>query len=296
MQPPQDIAAVAPYAARIAAATRHVTINHPKIAPYTTFLLGRYPLVGVLDAQNHHIADTPAETAGYVIALDSINFGSGYFDETGLEYDTIARGLKDAFARGDMNTPEQWAKATPGFFIDAFGMQPHPLASLFAQHLRATGERMIADFQGKPMHLVEAAQGSAYVLADIVAGWDNFADPFFKRAQILAADMHLAIGPLRDMDKLTIFADNMVPHVLRYDGILTYSEELATAIDAGHPLPAGSDMEMELRAAAIHAVELMRDAAPEGITAVNLDHLLWHRGYEPDMYARPRHKTRTTAY
>ena len=108
--------------------------------------------------------------------------------------------------------------------------------------------------------------------------------------------MHLALGPLKDMDRLTIFADNMVPHVLRHDGILSYSEELASAIDGGTALPAGTAMETELRAAAIHAVELLRDASPAGTTAVNLDHLLWHRGYEPDMYARPRHKTRTTAY
>ncbi len=285
-------------AAAVTAAAQHVTLEQDteKLAAYARFLLARRPAVAELDPQIHHVGGPRAETAAYVIALDSINFGSGYFAETGLEYNTIAQGLMHAFQRGEMNTPEQWSQATPAFFAEAFGMRPHILTGLFAQHLRATGERLIADYQGKPLNLLEAAQGSALMLADLVAGWENFNEPFLKRAQILAADMHLALGPLRDMDKLTIFADNMVPHVLRHDGILRYSDELTELVDLEAPLHPGGEMETELRASAIHAVERLRDAAPAGTTAVNLDHLLWHRGYEPDMYAKPRHKTLTTAY
>ena len=61
---------------------------------------------------------------------------------------------------------------------------------------------------------------------------------FYKRAQIAANDLQLAgVADFPDIDRLTIFADNLVPHVLRLDGVLRYSDELAAPIDAGVELP-----------------------------------------------------------
>ncbi len=38
---------------------------------------------------------------------------------------------------------------------------------------------------------------------------------FYKRAQIVASDLALAgVARFADLDRLTIFADNLVPHVL----------------------------------------------------------------------------------
>ena len=49
-----------------------------------------------------------------------------------------------------------------------------------------------------------------------------FDDPgFFKRAQIAANDLVLAgVAEFADIDRLTVFADNLLPHVLRLDGVL----------------------------------------------------------------------------
>ena len=53
---------------------------------------------------------------------------------------------------------------------------------------------------------------------------------YYKRAQIAANDLHLAgVVDYPDVDRLTVFADNLVPHVLRLDGVLHYSDELARA-------------------------------------------------------------------
>ena len=44
---------------------------------------------------------------------------------------------------------------------------------------------------------------------------------FWKRAQIVPNDLALAgVAEFDDLDRLTIFADNLVPHVLRVDGVL----------------------------------------------------------------------------
>ncbi len=48
---------------------------------------------------------------------------------------------------------------------------------------------------------------------------------FYKRAQITPSDLALAgVAEFDDLDRLTIFADNLVPHVLRVDGVLRYED------------------------------------------------------------------------
>ena len=77
---------------------------------------------------------------------------------------------------------------------------------------------------------------------------------FYKRAQILASDLALAgVAEFSDLDRLTIFADNLVPHVLRCDGVLVYDDELAARIDRGELLFLGG-AEREIRACALHAL------------------------------------------
>jgi hypothetical protein len=109
------------------------------------------------------------------------------------------------------------------------------------------------------------------------------------------------LGRFGDLDRLTIFADNLVPHVLRVDGVLRYDPDLAARIDREELIAAGSEEEVELRAAAVHASELIVRALHRtghaGVTAMNVDYLLWHRGQNPAYkQAKPRHRTRTVFY
>ena len=129
--------------------------------------------------------------------------------------------------------------------------------------------------------------------------------PFYKRAQLTAADLALAFdgqgwGRFSDLRRLTIFADNLVPHVLRLDGVLLYDPELARRIDAEELVAAGSAEEIEIRAGALHAVELLvAELRRRGndATAMGLDYLLWNRGQQPAYKrAKPRHRTRTVFY
>ena len=128
--------------------------------------------------------------------------------------------------------------------------------------------------------------------------------PFYKRAQITASDLATAfgdtgLGAFRDLDDLTLFADNLVPHVLRRAGVLVYDAALVHRIDAAENIEAGSPPEVEIRAVALHAVEglvaRMRELGSE-TTARELDTLLWTRGQRPEIKASPRHRTRSTFY
>ena len=90
-----------------------------------------------------------------------------------------------------------------------------------------------------------------------------------------------------------IFADNLVPHVLRVDRVLMYDDELAQRIDSEELLAPGRE-ETEIRACAVHACELI--ASRLGVPARVLDGWLWNRGQDPRYKAVPRHRTRTVYY
>ncbi len=117
---------------------------------------------------------------------------------------------------------------------------------------------------------------------------------FYKRAQIVASDLALAgVATFRDLDRLTIFADNLVPHVLRCEGILVYDARLAAHIDAGRDLRPGPQ-EREIRACAVHACEEL--SARLGVAPRTLDSWLWNRGQGAAYKALPRHRCRCVFY
>jgi hypothetical protein len=162
--------------------------------------------------------------------------------------------------------------------------------------------------------LIESAGNSAEQLVrllsampffDDVAQWRGRRIPFYKRAQLTAADLALAFdghgwGRFNDLGELTIFADNLVPHVLRMEGVLIYDPALAARIDHEELIPAGSPEEVEIRACALHAVELMvaeLRRAGRPATSMSIDFFLWNRGQQPSYkLAKPRHRTRTVFY
>ena len=129
-----------------------------------------------------------------------------------------------------------------------------------------------------------------------ISSYQELAIPFLKRAQIAAADLARAgIVSFTDLDRLTMFADNLVPHVLRLDRVLSFEPQLVERIERGELLAHGSPEEVEIRACALHAVELIVAARP-GASAVAVDELLWNRGQPTQYKARPRHRSRCTAY
>jgi hypothetical protein len=175
------------------------------------------------------------------------------------------------------------------------------LMALFCQALNDLGNFISATYGGSFRALVEAADGSAEKLAGSLAQMRFYQDVgFYKRAQLTAADLAVAeVAHFDDLERLTIFADNLVPHVLRMDDILEYDPELLARIEREELISAGSVEEREIRSCALHAVELIAQVFRghgEAVTPMQLDYVLWNRGQEPAYKARPRHRTRTVFY
>ena len=84
--------------------------------------------------------------------------------------------------------------------------------------------------------------------------------------------------------------------MLRIDGVLEFDAGARRADRrASELIEHDSPEEVEIRACAVHAVELL--VAPHGgTTATAVDNVLWHRGAAPRYKAHPRHRARTTAY
>jgi hypothetical protein len=87
--------------------------------------------------------------------------------------------------------------------------------------------------------------------------------------------------------------------VLRRLGVLVYDDALARRIDARELIPAGSEPEVEIRAATIWACELIRQALVESDvskTAMEIDWALWQAGQTASTDDRPYHRTLTGFY
>jgi hypothetical protein len=309
--------------AAVAERARFVRIDRDAIERYASSLPLERAVAPTLDRATHYVADD-AGTLAYFVTLDAINFGSGYFPHLAKRpgmsgYFTVASSLKDEFERNGPMSAARLAGITAGACAAIFGQATDnvpamELMGLFAQALGDLGRLLMAKYDGRFEQLVGAASGSAERLVDVLAEMPFFRDvsrydahdvPFFKRAQLTAADLSLALGAkglgsFRDLDRLTIFADNLVPHVLRIDGVLAYDPELAARIDREELITPGSPEEVEIRAAAVYAVELMRAALARGgreVTSMGFDYVLWNRGQERHYKTiKPRHRARTVYY
>jgi hypothetical protein len=283
-----------------------------------------------LDPERHYLEGDPADVADYMLALDAINFGSGWFPTLRKRtaegrpvsgYFTVSWALADHVRAHGPPTAAWLSCVSTAEIADILGQnRANELMSLYAQALRSLGRflsgtpassesstarsersapsRQASHEQGprRTLDLVAEAGGSAERLAEMLAlGMAMFDDRgFYKRAQILASDLaHAGVAEFSDLDRLTIFADNLLPHVLRCDGVLVYDERLAARIDRGERLTLGG-AEREIRACALHACELISQRT--GVPARKIDTWLWSRGQSPEYKSRPRHRCRTVFY
>lgn len=296
--------------AEVAERSRQVTIDEDSIGPYAASL----PLTSEApapDPEAHLLVGTREQLAAFWLTLDAINFGSGWFGtlrkRSGRSgYFTIAIGVRERFSSQGPWTAEQLACIETAEVAATLGQDPsHELMGLFARSFHDLGAKVAGEYGGSFAVVVDRAGGSAVELVSTLADWRCFKDtsrydairvPFLKRAQIAAADLSLCrAAEFDDLGRLTMFADNLVPHVLRLDGVLRYAPSLTERIERGELIEHGSAAEVEIRACAVHAVELI--VAERGdVTAAAVDRLLWQRGQHPRYKSRPRHRSRCTAY
>ena len=252
-----------------------------------------------LDPRRHYLEGPAADVADYLLVLDAINFGSGWFPTLRKRvgssgYFTVAWALADRWRAAEGWTSAQLRAIRTEEVADTLGQaRDHELMALYAQALRELGRFLDGR---RALDLVAGARGSAQRLAALLAtGMTMWHDSgFYKRAQLAGSDLAVAgVAAFRDLESLTMFADNLVPHVRRCEDVLVYDKRLAAHIDAGRLVRPGPQ-EREIRGCAVHACALI--AGRSGMTERDIDNALWTRGGAPEYKAIPRHRCRTIYY
>ena len=299
--------------AQVAERARFVRIDSRRLERYA----GEIPLAAVRETPTLAFPsgiESRDALAAYVLTLNAVNFGSGYFPQLtkrpGLSgYRTLEAALRERFESAGPLSLHELETMDEDRCARLFGQslavpEIAELMTLFASAWRDLAELLGRSFEGSFSTLVDAAQGSAEALVRIllemplyrdVAPYQELSVPILKRAQLCAAEL-APLTAFHDLARLTTFADNLVAHVLKTDGVLRYSDDLRARIERQELLPWGSEEEVEIRACELHAVEQLIERLDRQITAHQLDLWLWTRGGGADYKARPRHRTRCSFY
>ncbi|XP_078436935.1 uncharacterized protein LOC144707605 [Wolffia australiana] len=289
-----------------------VSIDCAALAKVVDETGGSIPKV-VWDFEGIHYFDNGPLTVQYLLVLDSLNFC--FWPDKDLNYDHLALGLRNALLRDrSAFDADRLQRYTCSQLRDLLNWpRPLPLEEERVRLLHEVGYVLEQRFGGQAANLVDACGKSASTLVSVLTqNFPGFRDHslykgrqifLYKRAQIFAADLWGAFngqgyGEFSDVASITIFADYIVPAKLRQLGILKYSAKLSDMIDSQKEIFSGSEEEVELRACAIHAVEMMREHIQlkfrMKVLSVDLDLWLWSSGVQNPYL--PHHRTLSIYY
>lgn len=282
----------------VASCCNHVKIDFLELEKAVDNIQGSVPKVE-WDFEKIHYFDNGPLTVQYLFVLDALNFC--FWPDNDLNYDDLALGLKQAVEDDNSALDADRLQNYTGPELRKLLNWPRelPLEDERIRLLREVGVKLERNFGGEAANLVRACEKSAASLVVLIAQhFPGFRDHsvykghqvfFYKRAQIFAADLWGAFkgkgyGQFYDVSSITIFADYIVPAVLRNLGVLKYTSELANSIDSGKVIGSGTEEELEIRACSIHTVEKMRELIEtkyrKQALSIDLDLWLWSCGVQ----------------
>lgn len=295
---------------------RHVRIDHEALAALAKRWKAEGFGVPAWDAAIHY------EDANYVLLLDALNFcfwadpgqprwEVEYRGERWNGYKALSTALRRAVEEGVPLLDASWLANVSEEQLSQVlrGQGAIPMLPERVANAREVGRVLQERWKGRFENVARAAEGDAVRFVQLVEQeFSSFRDVasyagqevrILKRAQILVVDLFGTFhgkgpGKLEGLDQLTAFADYKIPQILRTLGILHYDEELAKRVDSKTLIPAGSPMEVEIRAAMIWAVHELARAM--GLNAYEIDWYLWNEGQRPQQGEQPYHRTRTIFY
>ncbi len=229
-----------------------------------------------------------------------------------------------------VDAPAVWACFTRGLRPAENGLDLDPVATMEdpAEFFRGEGTLQLLPERGERLRRVVGALRDRWggharrlfdraefrgpevvrLLVETIPGYrDEAATPlgtlrFWKLAHLaVAVAAARAPRPVTGMEEFPVYPDYMLPVVLRHEGILVYTPELAAAVDERRPIPADSEAEWAIRWATVYAGErLLRALHARGnpVTGPALDYALWSRAVLGPEAGRmgEHHRTVTLAY
>jgi hypothetical protein len=250
----------------------------------------------------------------------ALSFGTGWRQEfRGIQdpRDGLAVRLRRQFALAGAPSAAHLSRIKPADCERILGADPElegasapELVELQARALRDLGRHLESHHRGEALRFLAETGGNLQGLVESCSALPFFHDvqryrgvevPFFWRSQCLASELAAEFRDTphqgwAEWEQYSISSDPRIVGVLVDAGILRPEQGILSRLQAGEAIPAHSEREIELRAAAIVAVELMvhalrRDGRPA--TALGVD--AWLRA-DPRWCAAPRPRVRTVSY
>jgi hypothetical protein len=136
-----------------------------------------------------------------------------------------------------------------------------------------------------------------------ISQYDGHEIKFYKLTQLgywqIYSGLPAGAFKIEDIQKMTAFADYIVPVALRLMGMTSYSKELENAIDTYQMIPRDSSQEIEIRAHCLYATALLTEEINKlrppdrQIIIPQIDARLWTHYHTTSW---PHHLTRTIMY
>ncbi|MDP2671694.1 MAG: queuosine salvage family protein [bacterium] len=175
--------------------------------------------------------------------------------------------------------------------------------------MKALGERLVEKYQGKFGNFFEEHKKDALTLvAGLASELQGFDDVptykgkevyFYKKTQVVLADLHHLVEPIVGIEEMHGFADYKVPAILRTLGLLKYRRDLAEKVDNRVELDQGSEEEIEIRASMLWACQLLAERLEKRgikLNQLDLQNVLWIASQDKTKLDKPYHLTQTIYY
>lgn len=164
-----------------------------------------------------------------------------------------------------------------------------PLLEKRHENLVEAGKVLLEKYDGYYSNLLKDSNYDAILITKTtIENFKSFDDSyegvnFYKRAQLNAFDIAQipSDNKITNTESLTAMADYKLPQLLRFMGVLKYSDQLANKVDNWELIEFGSREEIEIRSATIWAIELVSQKL--GISAGLADRAIWWLSRELDI-------------
>jgi hypothetical protein len=250
----------------------------------------------------------------------SQKFETDYLGGHYVDTEAMIAGVHRAWTAGEPVLSGAWmASCTRSDLARIFqGSIEIPMLDERAAILNEVGRTLLDRFDGA-FHVWAASCDRAMwsdgngLLERLLADFPRFEDSslydgrrvqFYKLAQLSLWMLHavwvrLGQDGIRDLSRMTAFADYIVPVALRLLGITRYTPDLEARINAGVVIERDSPDEIEIRAHTVVGTALLTNACNElrpadrQLVIPQIDFRLW-KSYHATFW--PHHLTRTTMY
>lgn len=307
--------------------SQHVSINHDNLIKFIhekKHLFNQIPSWTSCHFDPNHFC--LEKVVAFTCVIDSLNFCFWPYEEINnkpeedFEYCNLVTNLVNLLKNEpDIFLPQNLSSLTTDKCCQKIfnELKYFPLMEERTRSLNELGNFIISKYNSKfENFLIYNNYDCIEIVKSITEGVTTFRDEtfykgrqifFYKRAQILAADLFYACRELNDQivlsnaDELTMFADYRIPQILNEYDILIYDENLSRKINEKKEIISHSIEEIEIRANTVVCVEMIKEEinkSSEGDKKLSLeiDYVLWTIGEELRKQIKPHHRTLSIFY